>query len=424
MLANMLTLAAIMAGRLAASTEPVLLEPLAREVAGRGRRPARPSHAFVVDVPAGLPPVEGDPELLAQVLRNLYENAVKYSPGGGEIRTTAVGGRRTRHDPRRRRRASASPPSRSTDVFERFRRAGADPTVRGMGLGLYLSRHLVEAQGGRIAASSPGPGRGATFAVTLPVARGWTSAPDADERRGDGNGGMVRKHLILVVDDEPAIVRLVRAKLQADGYAVITAGRGEEALAHARGRAAGPGRARPDDAGHGRLRDAAPDPDAEPGAGHHADRARRRRRQAAGACRAAPTTTSPSRSTRTSSRPGSRRCCAGPPGRRPPAGGRPCATRASRSTWSGGGSRVGGEEVRLSRTEWELLAQLAGNAGRVMLHGELLSRIWGPEFRDEAHYLRTWVSRLRAKLEPDAETPALITTFPGLGYRLEAPPAE
>jgi two-component system, OmpR family, KDP operon response regulator KdpE len=82
---------------------------------------------------------------------------------------------------------------------------------------------------------------------------------------------------------------------------------------------------------------------------------------------------------------------------------------------------VSGEEVRLSRTEWELLSQLAGSAGRVMLHGELLSRIWGPEFRDEAHYLRTWVSRLRAKLETDPSTPELITTFPGLGYRLESP---
>src|SRR5581483_5265481 len=82
---------------------------------------------------------------------------------------------------------------------------------------------------------------------------------------------------------------------------------------------------------------------------------------------------------------------------------------------------VGGAEVRLSRTEWELLSQLAANAGRVMLHGELLSRIWGPEFRNEVQYLRTWVSRLRAKLESDPSTPELITTFPGIGYRLEMP---
>ncbi|MBX6342051.1 MAG: response regulator transcription factor, partial [Thermomicrobiaceae bacterium] len=82
---------------------------------------------------------------------------------------------------------------------------------------------------------------------------------------------------------------------------------------------------------------------------------------------------------------------------------------------------VRGEEVHLSRTEWELLQQLATNVGRVMLHGELLSRIWGPEFRDETYYLRTWISRLRAKLEDDREHPRLITTFPGMGYRLEPP---
>jgi two-component system KDP operon response regulator KdpE len=85
---------------------------------------------------------------------------------------------------------------------------------------------------------------------------------------------------------------------------------------------------------------------------------------------------------------------------------------------------VGPNEVRLSRTEWELLAQLAANAGRVMMHSELLSRIWGPEFRDESHYLRTWVSRLRSKLEPDGSDLSLIKTFPGIGYRLESPPAE
>ncbi|MGC4192814.1 MAG: response regulator transcription factor [Thermomicrobiales bacterium] len=87
---------------------------------------------------------------------------------------------------------------------------------------------------------------------------------------------------------------------------------------------------------------------------------------------------------------------------------------------------LGGDEVRLSRTEWELLTQLAGNAGRVMLHAELLSRIWGPEFRDEVQYLRTWVSRIRTKLEPGvaADASQIITTFPGLGYRMEQPASE
>jgi two-component system KDP operon response regulator KdpE len=78
---------------------------------------------------------------------------------------------------------------------------------------------------------------------------------------------------------------------------------------------------------------------------------------------------------------------------------------------------VAGEEVAFTRTEWEVLHQLAANAGRVMLHGELLSRIWGPEFRDETYYLRTWVSRIRKKLG-DADG-VLIRTYPGVGYRME-----
>jgi two-component system KDP operon response regulator KdpE len=77
------------------------------------------------------------------------------------------------------------------------------------------------------------------------------------------------------------------------------------------------------------------------------------------------------------------------------------------------------DEIRLSRTEWALLELLASNAGRVMLHGELLSRIWGPEFRDEVYYLRTWVSRLRRKL--GIESDDVITTLSGIGYRMSEP---
>ena len=83
---------------------------------------------------------------------------------------------------------------------------------------------------------------------------------------------------------------------------------------------------------------------------------------------------------------------------------------------------VRGDEVGFSRTEWALLALLAEHAGRTMLHSELLSRIWGPEFRDEAQYLRTWISRLRAKLDPASTAQSIISTFPGVGYRLEPPP--
>ncbi|MGB2695619.1 MAG: response regulator transcription factor [Dehalococcoidia bacterium] len=78
-----------------------------------------------------------------------------------------------------------------------------------------------------------------------------------------------------------------------------------------------------------------------------------------------------------------------------------------------------GEVVSLTRTEWLLLQHLAANAGRVMLNAELLSKVWGPEYRDDLQYLRVWVSRLRRKLEVDASNPQIIKTKQGIGYMLD-----
>ena len=177
LLSNLLALTDITAGRLRASLEPVLLEPLIDRVVGEfGNR--NPIHAFAVEVAAGLPPVEADPGLLEEVLRNLYENAVKYSPHGGAIRTRVVvedGEIVTRITDE----GIGIAPEQVAMVFERFRRVGGDRRVRGMGLGLYLCRGLVAAQGGRIEASSPGLGLGTTVTVTLPVAIGWKEAEEA-----------------------------------------------------------------------------------------------------------------------------------------------------------------------------------------------------------------------------------------------------
>lgn len=78
-----------------------------------------------------------------------------------------------------------------------------------------------------------------------------------------------------------------------------------------------------------------------------------------------------------------------------------------------------GETVQLTRTEWLLLESLAANAGKVMLNQELLSRVWGPEYRDDLQYLRVWISRLRGKLEEDPSNPAFLKTRYGIGYILE-----
>jgi two-component system KDP operon response regulator KdpE len=80
-----------------------------------------------------------------------------------------------------------------------------------------------------------------------------------------------------------------------------------------------------------------------------------------------------------------------------------------------------GEPIVLTRTEWMLLQHLAANPGRIMLNGELLSKVWGPEYKGDLQYLRVWVSRLRKKLEIDPSSPQLIKTFQGIGYMLEVP---
>jgi two-component system KDP operon response regulator KdpE len=82
---------------------------------------------------------------------------------------------------------------------------------------------------------------------------------------------------------------------------------------------------------------------------------------------------------------------------------------------------VDDQEVHLTRIEWLLLSELAHNLGRLMTYEELLSRVWGPEYRDDVQTLRTWISRLRYKLEKDPNNPGLIRTMPKTGYIMEQP---
>ena len=173
MLENMLSLTAIQAGSIEVATEPVLIGPLARHVAEDVQR-RTDRHDVIVEVERDVPPAEAHPDLLDQVLRNLCENAVKYSPLGGPIRITAHG-RGNRVEITVSDSGNGIAPEVVDEIFMRFRRPGADPSIRGMGLGLYLSRLLVEAQGGTITAESPGLGQGATFRVDLPVAAAWNN---------------------------------------------------------------------------------------------------------------------------------------------------------------------------------------------------------------------------------------------------------
>jgi len=77
-----------------------------------------------------------------------------------------------------------------------------------------------------------------------------------------------------------------------------------------------------------------------------------------------------------------------------------------------------GEEVHLSPKEYDLLAELVANAGKVLTHRHILTKVWGPAHTEDAQYLRVFIRNLRHKLEPDPARPRYILTEPGVGYRL------
>ena len=79
-----------------------------------------------------------------------------------------------------------------------------------------------------------------------------------------------------------------------------------------------------------------------------------------------------------------------------------------------------GNEVKLSATEWALLALLIRHAGRVLTHRQILREVWGPKAEEHRQYLRVYFTHLRKKIERDPAHPALIRTEPGIGYRLIA----
>ena len=80
-----------------------------------------------------------------------------------------------------------------------------------------------------------------------------------------------------------------------------------------------------------------------------------------------------------------------------------------------------GQALHLTATEFKLLARLVRSAGAVLTHRQLLRDVWGAEFVAHTHYLRLYMSQLRAKLEVDPAEPALLLTEPGVGYRLVEP---
>jgi signal transduction histidine kinase len=149
-----------------------------RAAAGQGRGPApapAPRHTFRVQRREDLPPVWGDRGRIAQLLLNLLDNAVKYSPAGGEVSITVEGtdGGRGVQVAVADAGMGIAPQALET-VFQPFERGAQarQAGIPGSGLGLSIGQEIAQAHGGRLWAESPGPGHGTTFYFVLPVWQG------------------------------------------------------------------------------------------------------------------------------------------------------------------------------------------------------------------------------------------------------------
>jgi two-component system KDP operon response regulator KdpE len=83
--------------------------------------------------------------------------------------------------------------------------------------------------------------------------------------------------------------------------------------------------------------------------------------------------------------------------------------------------RKAGQRLHLSPTEFDLLRLLARHAGRILTHRQILEQVWGPAQAEEVQYLRVYIRQLRQKIETDPNSPTLIVTEPGIGYRFSDP---
>ena len=177
--------------------------------------------------------VVGDAERLTQVIWNLVSNAIKFTPSGGHVEVRLDRDGTTA-------KVSVKDNGEGIDldflpfVFERFRQAQGSTTRRhgGLGLGLAVVRHLVEAHGGEVKAFSEGPGKGALFLMTLPTSQGSQAAPEARVTRVTPVSETTLEGLsILVVDDEADSRDFLCAALRHRGAEVTSAESAEDALA-------------------------------------------------------------------------------------------------------------------------------------------------------------------------------------------------
>ncbi len=209
LIADLLDLSRVQAGRVALHMGPVQLAELAAEVA-EAMRARSERHRLVVSFPPEFPEVQGDHEALRRCISNLVDNAIKYSPVGGDV---IIRGQITDGEVLLavEDQGIGVPPEERERIFERFHRVRAGRRASdgrradggdyvysfpGTGLGLYICKTIVEAHGGRIWVDSPGPGMGSTFYVALPGGRpARETVPATGESRQRAADAILRRVL-------------------------------------------------------------------------------------------------------------------------------------------------------------------------------------------------------------------------------------
>ena len=347
------------------------------------------------------------------MLHNLFANASRHSPESLPIRVAAErDGVHVSVSVSDEGRGVA--PERLAHLFHKYSGlAGGDRDagLAGTGLGLAICKGLVEAHGGRIGATSAGPGQGTRFTFTLPLAPGARAAADAAPDRPAGRQEPTR---VLVVDDDPQTLRYVRDALDGTAYVPLVTGNPDEVPRLIRTEQPGlvlldlvlPGmdgiemmKSIPELAdlpvifisGYGRDETIA-------------------RALEAGAADYIVKPFSPTELT-ARIRAALRRRSAPEPfllG--------DLAIHYERRRVS-----IAGRDVPLTATEFELLRTLSVDVGRVSTYDSLLRRVWGGRQYAGPELVRTFVKKLRKKLGDTAAKPAFIANERGVGYRMVEP---
>ena len=418
LIADLLDQGRIEAGTLSVSPEPVevagLVDQARKTLLSSGIR-----HTVRVDLPEGLPRVMADRQRVVQVLNNLFSNAARHSRESSPIQVSAVldeifvaisvadQGR-------------GVPPDRLPHLFRKHAETacGAHTGQSGFGLGLLICRGLVEAHGGRIWAESGGVGRGTRITFTVPIAEGVSgtaAVPGHARQRRAGRQDSRRPH-ILVVDDDPQMLRYFRDALMAEGYAPIVTGDPSEVASLVRTK-------RPalvildlrlPEVDGIELMEATPELADLPVifiSAYGRDETIARALDSG----AADYIVKPFSRIELTARVRAvlRRHGASEPFL---LGNLAIAYDERRVT-------VAGRPVKLTATEYELLRVLALNAGSVATYDALLRQAWGRHWRSasDRKLVQAVVKRLRRKLCDDAGTPTYILSERGVGYRMPRP---